>query len=413
VSRAVKSKYYQCLVFTANSSGIYHDKCQLRWHHNHMSHPLIQRALDLRSVLKQKSCFLFGPRQTGKTTLFMNQLGDVPLIQLLDAETQRDLLRSPSKLGDYIPPQSKIAVIDEVQKIPELLDQVHLLIETRKIHFLLTGSNPRKLKRQGVNLLGGRARRRELFPLTWKELGTSFDLEKVLGVGTIPSIFESESPLEDLSAYTSEYLTQEVAAEGITRNVPAFSRFLEVAALSNGQMINYTSIASDAQVARSTVQLHYQILEDTLIGFRLQAWKKGKTRKAIGQDKFYFFDCGVVNSLSGRKSVGLRTVEAGILFETSMLNEVRARSSYQGLDLDLSYWRSKSGFEVDLIINDEEAVEFKCKEVISDKDLRSLQALLDERPIKHLTCVYTGKRAYQVGKIRVLPYAIWLEEFWA
>lgn len=373
---------------------------------------MLKRALDLRPILAQKSCFLFGPRQTGKTTLFHEQFPEVPQIQLLNAETQRTLLRNPSLLTGFIPESSKIAVIDEIQKIPELLDQVHLLIEERKIRFLLTGSNARKLKRQGVNLLGGRARRRELFPLTTNEIGKGFELTRALSVGTIPSIYFSDAAVEDLSAYSSEYLTQEIAAEGISRNVPAFARFLETAAISNGQLINYAAIASDAEVARTTVQEHYRILEDTLIGFRLNAWKKTKNRKAIGKEKFYFFDCGVVNSLVGRKSVALKTVEAGPLFETFLLNEVRAYSSYRARDLELNFWQSKSGFEVDLILNGETAVEIKAKDSISSRDLKGLHALAEETPLKHRFCVYVGKRAFRAEEVDVVPYGEWLGRLW-
>jgi predicted AAA+ superfamily ATPase len=373
---------------------------------------MIKRALNLVPVLEKKSCFLFGPRQTGKTTLIEEQFPNLPVIQLLDAETQRFLIQNPSRLNEMIPKNQKIAVIDEIQKIPELLDQVHLLIEKRKINFLLTGSNARKLKRTGVNLLGGRARKRNLLGLTSYELGAQFNLERAIRIGALPSIYFSDAPEEDLSVYVSEYLTQEIAAEGISRNVPSFARFLEVAAISNAQMINYTAVASDAAVARTTVQHHYEILEDTLVGFRLPAWTKAKTRKSISKEKFYFFDVGVVNSLAGRKSVSLKTPEAGFLFETLVLNEARAYSEYRAKGVDFRYWHSKSGFEVDLLLNEEVAIEVKAKETIGERDLKGLLALSEEKKARRLICIYLGKFPQKIGVVEVLPYADFLRRLW-
>jgi predicted AAA+ superfamily ATPase len=371
-----------------------------------------RRSLNLAPILAKKSCFLMGPRQTGKTTLIEQQFPKIQIIQLLDSETRSFLLQNPSRLSGMIPENQKIAVIDEIQKIPELLDQVHLLIEKRKINFLLTGSSSRKLKRTGVNLLGGRARKRNLFPLTTDELKEKFNLQKALEIGTLPSIYFSDSPKEDLSVYASEYLTQEIAAEGITRNIPSFARFLEVAALSNAQMINYTAVSSDAGVARTTVQHHYEILEDTLIGYRLKAWTKTKTRKSIGKEKFYFFDTGVVNSLVGRKTLSLKTPESGFLFETFLLNEVHAYSEYFAKDADFSYWQSKSGFEVDLFLNEEIAVEIKAKESVSERDLKSLLALAEEKKMKRMICVYLGKFTQKIGAVEIIPYDQFLAELW-
>lgn len=374
---------------------------------------MLKRTLDLKPVLEKKSCFLFGPRQTGKTTLIEAQFPDAQMIQLLDAETHQYLLMNPSRLNDIIKPNQKTVVIDEIQKLPELLDQIHLLIEKRKINFLLTGSNPRKLKRVGVNLLGGRARRRNLYPLTSLELGDQFKLEQVLKTGAIPSIYFSDSPWEDLKSYALEYITQEIAAEGLSRNIPAFSRFVEVAALSNAQLINYSAIASDAEVKRTTVQNYFQILEETLVGYNLKPWKKSKNRKAIGAEKFYFFDTGLVNVLSGRKSITPKTPEWGFLFETFILNELRAFGDYRQTDLELSYWKSTSGFEVDLIINDEIAIEIKSKENVSARDLKGLLALQDEKKFKRLICICLGRHRSKIGSIELIPHQDFLNELWA
>ncbi len=373
---------------------------------------MIQRRLNLKLVLEKKSCFLFGPRQTGKTTLIDAQFPKVPVIQLLDAKTHQHLLMDASRLSSMIEVNQKTVVIDEIQKLPELLDQVHLLIEKRKINFLLTGSNPRKLKRVGVNLLGGRARRRNLFPLTSEELGTQFKMEKAIQYGSIPSIYFSDSPWEDLKSYSAEYITQEIAAEGISRNIPAFSRFVEVAALSNAQMLNYSAIASDAEVKRTTVQNYFQILEETLLGYRLKPWIKSKNRKAIGTEKFYFFDTGLVNVLVGRKSATLNTHEGGFLFETIILNELRAYNDYLQKDLDLSYWKSTSGFEVDIIVNDELAIEIKSKSTISERDIKGLLAIQEEKKVKRMICVCATPFRSKLGNIELIPYREFLVDLW-
>ncbi len=372
----------------------------------------LTRLQKLRTDLDKKSVFLFGPRQTGKSTLIRHEFKDAIIIQLLNVNTQRLLIDSPMTLATMIPENTKIVVIDEIQKIPELLDVVHLLIEERKINFLLTGSSARKIRRSGVNLLGGRARVRNLFPLSYKELNEKFDLLKALTIGTLPSIYFSDEPSLDLKSYVSEYLIQEIAHEGISRNIPAFSRFLEVAALNNGQILNYTSIGSDAGVKRGTVQNYYEILEDTLIGFRLPVWNKSKQRKSIESDKFYLFDNGIINSLAGNNEVNLKTTNAGFLFETFILNELRLWIEYNRKDLKLSYWKSKSNFEVDFLLDSHTAIEVKCKEQINKADLKGLLAIGDEKPIKKQICVYNGLYSQEIEGIPIYPFAIFLNKLW-
>jgi predicted AAA+ superfamily ATPase len=373
----------------------------------------VKRLQQLLPTFSKKSVFLFGPRQTGKSTLIQNELKDVFQVQLLDATLQRSLIENPSKLLNLVPKTAKLVVIDEIQKIPALLDVVHLMIEERKIHFLLTGSSARKLKKTGVNLLGGRARTRLLFPLTVQELGTEFDLQKALSIGTLPSIYFSDEPTDDLKSYVSEYLVQEIAGEGISRNIPAFSRFLDVAALGNAQLLNYSAIGSDAGVKRGTVQNYFEILTDTLIGYRLPAWSQSKKRKAFETDKFYLFDTGIVNALVGRNSVSLKTPEAGFLLETLILNELRAWNEYNQMNAKLSYWKSKSNFEVDFVINDSIAIEVKCKDRVTQQDLRSLQAILDEKSIKRAICVYLGDTPLSFGRIEVVPFSKFIQLLWA
>ena len=372
-----------------------------------------KRKLDLTKTLTQKSCFLFGARQSGKSTLITSQFKDAFKLSLLDINLRRELIQNPSQLKKIIPPNEKLVVIDEIQKIPELLDLIHLLIEERKINFLLTGSSARKLRRSGVNLLGGRARTRYLFPFISQELGDQYSLERVANVGLIPSIYLSEEPQEDLRSYVSEYLIQEIAEEGISRNIPAFSRFLEIAALFNAQLINYEAIGSDSEVKRGTVKNYYDILVDTLIGYRLPAWKKTKNRKAITTEKFYFFDVGIVNSLVGRKLISLQSPEGGFIFETLVMHEVRSWIEYGRKDFEMRFWRSTSGFEVDLILNDEIAIEIKAKKNISPKDLKGLRALREEVKIKKMYLVYLGDKILYENDVTIIPFQDFVDKMWA
>lgn len=371
----------------------------------------IKRQLDLVPVVGPKSCFLFGPRQTGKSSLIDHTLDDVRVYDLLDSETFLSLSRHPKRLEEELQPGEKTLVIDEIQKLPSLLDEVHRLIEKRKIRFLLTGSSARKLRRGGVNLLGGRARSRYLHPFIQRELQDQFSLLKALNRGLIPSIYFSDSPVEDLRAYTGDYLQLEIAAEGLARSIPAFSRFLEVAALCNGQLINYTKIASDAQVPSSTVQEYFQILRDTLIAYDVPAWKKTKKRKPIVTSKFYFFDIGVVRQLQHRGELYAKSPEFGEAFESYIAHELKAFIDYQAQD-ELCFWRSKSGYEVDFILANRTAIEVKAKTNITPGDLRGLHALAEEKQLENYLVVSLEKTPRTVGDIKILPWQTFLERLW-
>ena len=252
------------------------------------------------------------------------------------------LSRAPERLREEYTPKDKI-IIDEIQRLPVLLNEVHILIESEGVHFLLTGSSARKLRRAGVNLLGGRARIRHLHPLSFCELGEKFNLEHAINYGLLPSIYFSEAPEEDLTSYIGLYLKEEIAAEGLVRNIPAFSRFLEVAAWCNARLINYTKIANDAQVARSTVQEYVEILKDTLIAEELPAWKKSRQRKPITTAKYYLFDMGVTRVLQNRSLIRIKSPEFGEAMESYIFHELKSYIDYcQGGSLN--YWRSVSGF---------------------------------------------------------------------
>ncbi|MDN5937190.1 MAG: AAA family ATPase, partial [Salinisphaera sp.] len=262
------------------------------------------RLLDLKPVLEHKSCFVFGPRQTGKSSLIRACFSGHKVYNLLDTRQYQRLAARPRLIREELTDADQIIVIDEIQKLPALLDEVHLLIEEHGVRFLLTGSSARALKRKGVNMLGGRARSRTLHPFVSRELGKAFELARALDVGLLPSIYFSDAPYEDLQAYTGDYLREEIAAEAAVRNIGAFGRFLEVAAACHGQMLNYTRVANDAQVPTSTVREYFQLLRDTFLGYELPAWKQSLQRKPISTAKFYFFDIGLARSLQKRQ--GLR-----------------------------------------------------------------------------------------------------------
>lgn len=374
-------------------------------------HPEIPRALDLNALLRRKSHFLLGPRQTGKTTLIQQQLPGAVVYDLLDSSLFLSLSQNPGRLAEELTPTTELVAIDEIQRLPELLNEVHRLIEQRGVRFLLTGSSARKLRGGGVNLLGGRARTKHLHPVTWPELGDHFDLARAIRSGTLPSVYFSDDPAADLRAYTGTYLQQEVVAEGATRNVPAFSRFLKVAASCNGTLVNFTNVSSDAQVPRTTVYEYFEILKDTLILLELPAWRQSIRRKPIVSSKYYFFDVGVVGALQGR-SVSPGTPEFGAAFETWLLHELTAYSDYRSGE-PLYHWRSTSGFEVDFVIGDHTAVEVKAKENVSTRDLRSLRALSEESKLARYICVSLEPRSRIVEGIEVLPYANFLARLWA
>ena len=371
----------------------------------------IERVLNLPSLLRKKSHFLFGPRQTGKTSLIRHSLKGVRSYDLLDNSVYLSLSQEPSRIAQEINPRDRIIVVDEIQRLPILLNEVHRLIEERGIRFLLTGSSARKLRRGGVNLLGGRARTKYMHPLTYTELGNQFDLLKAIERGLLPSVYLSEDPHADLEAYTGSYLQQEVVAEGVTRNVPAFSRFLKVAALCNGTVVNFTNVSNDAQVPRTTVYEYFEILKDTLLLYELPSWRKSKKRKPLTSSKYYFFDVGVVARLQGRQ-FRPGTPEFGEAFETYLMHELVSYSDYISGE-PLSYWRSTSGFEVDFIIGDHTAVEVKAKKNISANDLKSLRAFAEEKGLKRYLCVSLEPRKRNLEIVTVLPYRDFLEALWS
>jgi predicted AAA+ superfamily ATPase len=372
--------------------------------------PIIERIPDLALWLQKKSHFLLGPRQTGKSFLVKRALPKVRVYDLLDSAVFLALSRRPSLLAEEIAPTDRVVVIDEIQRLPDLLNEVHRLIEARGVRFLLTGSSARKLRRGGVNLLGGRARVRHIHPLTSRELGSHFDLSRAVERGLLPSIYFSDDPRSDLEAYTGTYLQQEVVAEGATRNIPAFSRFLRVAALCNGTIVNFTNVANDAQVPRTTVYEYFEILKDSLIVHEVPAWITSRKRKPLVSSKYFFFDIGVASTLQGRL-LKPGTPEFGMGFESFVFHELASHRDYLSSP-PISHWRSASGFEVDFILGDHTAIEVKAKEIVSSQDLRSLRALAEEKRFKRLVCVSLERRRRTVDGLSILPIREFLDELW-
>jgi len=370
----------------------------------------VERNIDLSDMLKRKSVFLFGPRQCGKSSLVDHEFADAHVFDLLSSDTLIRLSSDPGHI-ERTCADGRIVVIDEIQKLPMLLDEVHRLIERRGFRFLLTGSSARKLRRSGVNLLGGRARMRRMHPFSASELGDVFNLDRAVNFGLLPPVVFSDEPEEELADYVEEYLQQEIIAEGATRNLPAFSRFLEIAALSNGEQIDYTAISRDAQVPRSTVQEYFRILKETLVADEVPVWKQGAKRKTVETSKFYLFDSGVSRRLSRRKETIAGTVEYGHLFETWVHHELRCYLDVRTRDGKIAYWRTQSGTEVDFVVGDA-AIESKSSSRIDKHDLKGLKALSEEGSFRHRVIVCREQRPAFVDGIDILPAAEFVKRLW-
>ncbi len=371
----------------------------------------IDRCVNLEALLKQKSYFLLGPRQTGKSSLIHHSFPRAKVYNLLDNALFLELNSRPGRLKEEVSAKDKLVIIDEIQRVPQLLNEVHLLIEERGVHFLLTGSSARKLRSGGVNLLGGRARQAYLHPFVTVELGKKFDLGRALNAGLIPSIYFSNNPVADLASYVGSYLKTEIASEALTRDVPAFSRFLGVAGLCNATIVNFTNVANDAQVKRTTVYEYFEILKDTLLVRELPAFRKSIKRKPVCSSKYYFFDTGVARQLQGRTAITPGTPEYGDAFETFIVNEVFAFSDYVR-PVAMSFWRTSAHCEVDLVLDDHIAIEIKAQQQVRVEDLKGLKAIAEEASFKRMICVCLEKRPRKVGGIEILPYQEFLGMLW-
>ncbi|MDD9988844.1 MAG: AAA family ATPase [Spirochaetaceae bacterium] len=365
------------------------------------------------------SCFLFGPRGTGKSTWIGQHFAGARIYDLLDTSEALRLAREPATLFREVEgfAPGTWVVIDEVQRVPALLDEVHRLIESRRLRFVLSGSSARKLRSGGVNLLAGRAMVEHLYPLVSAERSFQVDLDDALRYGTLPLSITGDDPAAYLTAYAETYLQEEIRAEALTRSIGGFSRFLEIAARQNGQVTNVSAISRDAAVSRSTVQNYFEILIDTLIGTWLPAWKLKRSTKQVAHPKFYLFDCGVARALSARIAYPPSREERGSLLETLLIGEVRAYVAYGKLRYPLHYWRTHDGVEVDLLCETTDgfvAVEVKASKRWDRRYNRGLNRIRDELGANRVTCygVYEGERPASWGGVQVLPALEFLQLVW-
>ena len=377
----------------------------------------IKRLLRIDLPARQ-SAFLWGARKTGKTTLIRQSHPHSVVFDLLKSDLFLDFSKKPALFRERVLalPDAVLKqpiVLDEAQKVPQLMDEVHGLIENKGLRFILCGSSARKLKRGHANLLGGRAWRYELFPLTSAEIGR-IDLLRALNHGLLPDHYLSKEPGRSLKAYVQDYLKEEVFAEGLARNVPAFSRFFDAMAYSHGELVNYANIARDCGVDAKTVREYYQILVDTLVGIRVEPFIKRPGREVISHAaKFYLFDVGVAGHIRKRRIGEERGEEFGRAFEHFILMEMLAYRSYREREFDVRFWRTKKGVEADFVLGDGEVViEVKGSHRIDSRDFRGLDGFIeDHRPKKAiLVCNEREKRLH--GKIVVLPWRHFLDDLW-
>jgi predicted AAA+ superfamily ATPase len=360
-----------------------------------------------------QSFFLFGPRGTGKTTWLKQAFPDSVYLDLLESELYNRLTASPGGLEHLIPPDcSRWVVIDEVQRVPDLLNEVHRLIEKKKIRFVLTGSSARSLRKKGVNLLAGRALTRHFHPLTVREIGRDFNLLDSLQYGHLPFVFQAQNKTDYLASYIQTYLREEVLQEGLTRSLSVFARFLEVASFSQGSLVNSSEIGRETGVDRKTVENYFQITEDLLIGHRLSPFTKRSRRRLVTGNKFFFFDCGVFRALRPAGPLDLPEEVAGAALETLVFQELRALNDYYGLNLDLRYWRTSSGSEVDFVLYGEKtfaAIEVKRTRRPKASDFSGLKLFKKDYPEAKGFLVCGVERREYVDDIEIWPVAEFLQ----
>ena len=361
----------------------------------------------------RQSAFLWGARQTGKSTLLRERFQGSVFYDLLDSEVMLRFASRPSLLGEELDAQpaetlAKPVIVDEIQKVPALLDEVHRLIESRDLAFILCGSSARKLKRAGTNLLGGRAWRFELFPLTWAEV-PDFDLLQALNRGMLPSIYTQRQYQRSLAAYVRDYLVHEVFNEALTRNVAAFSRFFDALAFCHGELLNFAAIARDCAVDAKTVKTYFEILSDTLVGHLIYPFRRAGSRQAISAaPKFYLFDIGVAGQVCRRTLTQAAGSEFGRAFEHFILLEIIAARGYREQDLPIEFWRTKGGLEVDFVLG-RGAVAVEVKSRVRPRDLRPMKAFREEFSPGRSIVVTAEQERRVVDGIEVMPYSEFLE----
>ena len=363
---------------------------------------------------ENESVFIFGARQTGKTTLVKELFPNAKYYDLLKSDVFERLFRAPWQFRQELElcAPNEWVIVDEIQKIPQLLDEVHWLIHNCRLRFILCGSSARKLKRCGANLLGGRAIREVLYPLVSAEI-PNFDLIKAINHGLLPQHYLSADPRKKLQAYVGNYLQEEIREEAQLRNLRTFSRFLDVAAMTNGEMVNFTNIAADCGVSAPTVKDYFSILEETMFGNFVPSFAKVAKRRIVQAPKFYLFDVGVANYLTKRKSLQPGSLDFGKAFEHLIIHELTAYLNYSFSEKSLTYWRTDNGYEVDAVLGDAQvAIEIKSCEEVQSRHLKGLKAFLEEYPKARLMAVSLDPAPRLMNGVEIYPATAFLKKLW-
>lgn len=365
-------------------------------------------------INSKQSFFLFGPRGTGKSTYLRSHYPKAPYVDLLDDEVFTTLLAEPKKLSGYIPESyAGFVIIDEIQKLPRLLDEVHRLMELKRYKFILTGSSPRKLKRAGVNLLGGRALTCQMYPLTVAELKDDFDLVQALQHGQLPMAYTAPDPVKYLQSYIRIYLEEEVKQEGFTRNLAAFARFLQAASLSQGSILNMTKVAAECAVERKVVENYFTILDDLLLAYQLPVFLKKAKRRMIAHRKFYFFDAGVYQAIRPKGPLDMPENVEGAALETLVLQELKAINERYDMGYEIFYWHTSHHVEVDFVLYGKKgllAIEVKRGRKVHPEDFKGLKAFKQDYPMAKAYLLYGGDQKQHESGIVAYPVRDFLRQ---
>lgn len=375
---------------------------------------MYKRIFDIENQLDE-GMFLFGARQVGKSTLLQERFPDAIYYDLLIDTVRKAFKRNPDSFRQALidKPAGTLVIVDEIQKVPELLDGVHWLMVNRGLHFILSGSSARKLKRSGANTLGGRAIPMTLFPLVWKEV-TDFQIDKAVQNGMIPRHYLVDNAMDRLEGYVEVYLREEIRDEAAVQDVEAFEQFMEAAAISDGEMINYSNIASDCGVAAKTVKAYYQILKDSLMGYEIPAYTKVVKRKVVQAPKFYYFDVGLANYLMGRHHLRRGSDDYGHAFEHLVMQEIIAYRGYNRRREKISYWHTYNDQEVDAIIGDAKvAIEIKSSEEVKTRHKNGLKAFKEEHPDCRLILISLDPITRPSGDIELIYVLDFLKMLWS
>lgn len=374
---------------------------------------MLPRILNISNEI-DSSIFLFGARQTGKSTILRQQFPNAIYIDLLDSSIKERYRRNPTLLYEMLngKPEGTLVIIDEIPEVPALLDEVHRLIVESGLVFILCGSSARKLKRKGHNTLGGRAFPVYLYPFVSAEI-PEFDIDRAVTFGMLPPHYLAKNPSRLLAGYINVYLKEEIKEEALVRNLDAFQRFLEVAALTDGEIVNNANIAQDCGVRATTVNAYFDILEDTLMGYRIPAFRKVMKRRLMQAPKFYYFDIGVANHLLHRKELVRGSADYGHAFEHLVIQEIHAWLQYTHSEEELSYWHTYTGIEVDAVIGDARvAIEIKSAEEIQRRHLKGLKAFADEYPESRRIVVSLDKLSRTIDGIECLYVLDFFKTLW-